>query len=149
MLQRRYFRPANKAAGLQSDHAVVLTAMESAKAYPEALRRVSYVDPETNQRFPTNNFALPALTIAQIYKCCWQVELWIKQHLRIKAFFGTSKNAVTTRIWIAVSFASAPGGGGEPLTLFEKVPILLALQAPDRITGSRQPVDSVRALAEQ
>src|SRR5207245_3705098 len=107
-LERRYSRPVDKSIGLRSDHTVVLTAIESAKAYPEALRRVNYFDAETNQRlgFLTNNFALPALTIAQIYKCRWQVELffkWIKQHLRIKAFFGTSQNAVKTQIWIAVS----------------------------------------------
>jgi hypothetical protein len=85
-----------------------LTAIDSAKAYPEQLRRVSYLDVETRKRFKflTNNFTLPALTIAQIYKSRWQVELffkWIKQHLRIKAFYGTSENAVKTQIWIAVS----------------------------------------------
>src|SRR6266853_1592739 len=108
VLQRRYSRQVDKSVGLRSDHTVILTAIESAKAYPDALRRVSYFDAETNQRlgFLTNNFALPALTITQIYKCRWQVELffkWIKQHLRIKAFFGTSENAVKTKIWIAVS----------------------------------------------
>jgi len=88
---------------------VILTAIESAKAYPETLRRVSFYDAETDKRlkFLTNNFVLlPALTIAQIHKSRWQVELffkWIKQHLRIKAFFGTSENAVKTQIWIAVS----------------------------------------------
>src|SRR5258708_35737079 len=80
----------------------------SAKAYPEKLRRISYLDVETRKRFQflTNNFTLPALTIALIYKSRWQVELffkWIKQHLRIKAFYGTSENAVKTQIWIAVS----------------------------------------------
>lgn len=108
LLQRRYSRPVNKSTGLRSDHTVILTAIESAKAYPDALRRVNYFDAETNQRlgFLTNNFALPALTIAQIYRCRWQIELffrWIKQHLRIKAFFGTSANAVKIQIWIAVS----------------------------------------------
>jgi transposase len=86
----------------------ILTAIESVKVYPDALRRVSYLDTETNKRlkFLTNNFVLPAFTIAQIYKSRWQVELffkWIKQHLRIKSFFGTSANAVRTQIWIAVS----------------------------------------------
>src|SRR5713226_6731160 len=108
LLQRRYSRPVDKATGLRSDHTVILTAIDSAKAYPDPLRRVSYLDVETRKRFKflTNNFALPALTIAQIYKCRWQVELffkWIKQHLRIKAFYGTSENAVKTQIWIAVS----------------------------------------------
>ena len=151
VLQRRYSRPVDKAVGLRSDHTVVLTAIESAKAYPDALRRVSYFDAETNQRlrFLTNNFALPALTITQIYKCRWQVELffkWIKQHLRIKAFFGTSENAVKTQIWIAVSVyvlvaivRKRLGLDASlyqilqilSLTLFEKTPILQALQASD------------------
>src|SRR5207245_5318065 len=98
----------DKSTGVRSDQTVVLTSFESASVYPDALRRVSYFDTETNKRlkFLTNNFVLPALTIAQIYKCRWQVELffqWIKQHLRIKAFYGTSENAVKTQIWIAVS----------------------------------------------
>jgi len=151
VLQRRYSRPVDKSVGLRSDHTVVLTAIESAKAYPDALRRVSYFDAETNQRlrFLTNNFALPALTITQIYKCRWQVELffkWIKQHLRIKAFFGTSENAVKTQIWIAVSVyvlvaivRKRLGLDASlyqilqilSLTLFEKTPILQALQASD------------------
>jgi transposase len=95
--------------------------------YPDALRRVSYLDVETRKRFKflTNNFVLPALTIAEIYKCRWQVELffkWIKQHLRIKAFYGTSENALKTQIWIAVfslraggNNSQAPGPGGDPL----------------------------------
>src|SRR5437868_9930142 len=108
LLQRRYSHPVDKSTGVRSDHTVILTAIESAKAYPEALRRVSYLDIETRKRFKflTNNFTLPALTIAQIYKCRWQAELffrWIKMHLRIKAFYGTSENAVKTQIWIAVS----------------------------------------------
>src|SRR5438309_7503676 len=108
LLQRRYSRPIDKTTGLRSDHTVILTSLESAKVYPDALRRITFVDKQTNKRlkFLTNNFALPALTIAQIFKSRWQVELffkWIKQHLRIKAFFGTSENAVKTQIWIAVS----------------------------------------------
>lgn len=149
MLQRRYSRPVDKSLGLRSDHTVILTAIESVKAYPDALRRVHYFDAETNQRlgFLTNNFALPAITIAQIYKCRWQVELffkWIKQHLRIKAFFGTSENAVKTQIRIAVSVyvlvaivrkrMSLDSSLYQilqilSLTLFEKTPILQALQA--------------------
>src|SRR2546426_4625695 len=151
ILERRYSRPVDKSIGLRSDHTVVLTAIESAKAYPEALRRVNYFDAETNQRlgFLTNNFALPALKIAQIYKCRWQVELffkWIKQHLRIKAFFGTSQNAVKTQIWIAVSVYVLVAIMRKrlrleaslyqilqilSLTLFERTPILCALQAID------------------
>jgi len=108
LLERRYSHPVDKSTGVGSDQTVILTAIESAKAYPETLRRVSFYDAETDQRlkFLTNNFVLPALTIAQIYKSRWQVELffkWIQQHLRIKAFFGTSENAVKTQIWIAVS----------------------------------------------
>ncbi len=151
VLQRRYSHPVDKSIGLRSDHTVILTAIASAKAYPDALRRVSYFDAETNQRlgFLTNNFALPALTITQIYKCRWQVELffkWIKQHLRIKAFFGTSENAVKTQIWIAVSVYVLVAIVRKrleldaslyqilqilSLTLFEKTPILQALQASD------------------
>ncbi|MDQ2945897.1 MAG: IS4 family transposase, partial [Acidobacteriota bacterium] len=108
LLQRRRSHPVDKGAGVRSDHTVVLTAIGSVKAYPKVLRRVSYLDIKTKKRFKflTNNFTLPALTIAQIYKARWQVELffkWIKQHLRIKAFYGTSENAVKTQIWIAVS----------------------------------------------
>jgi IS4 transposase len=93
LLQRRYSHPVDKTTGVRSDHTVILTALDSAKAYPEQLRRVSYLDVKTRKRFKflTNNFTLPALTIALIYKSRWQVELffkWIKQHLRIKAFFG-------------------------------------------------------------
>ena len=108
VLQRRYSHLVDQTTGVRSDHTVILTAIDSAKAYPEQLRRVSYLDVETRKRFQflTNHFTLPALTIAQIYKCRWQVEWffqWIQQHLRIKAFFGTSENAVKTQIWIAVS----------------------------------------------
>ena len=151
LLQRRYSHPVDKATGVRSDHTVILTAIDSAKAYPETLRRVSYLDVETRKRFKflTNNFALPALTIAQIYKCRWQVELffkWIKQHLRIKAFYGTSENAVKTQIWIAVSVYVLVAIVHKRLglemslyqilqilsvTLFEKTPILRALQASD------------------
>ena len=151
LLQRRYSHPVDKATGVRSDHTVILTAIDSAKAYPEALRRVSYLDVETRKRFRflTNNFTLPALTIAQIYKCRWQVELffkWIKQHLRIKSFFGTSENAVKTQIWIAVSVYVLVAVVRKRLsleaslyqiqqilsvTLFEKTPILRALQMSD------------------
>jgi transposase len=108
LFQRRYSHPVDKATGVRSDHTVILTTIESTKAYPDPLWRVSYLDIEHQRRlkFLTNNFQLPARMIAQIYKCRWQVELffkWIKQHLRIKAFYGTSDNAVKTQIWIAVS----------------------------------------------
>src|SRR5712692_6230046 len=151
LLQRRYSHPVDKTTGVRSDHTVILSAIDSAKAYPEELRRVSYLDVETRKRFKflSNNFMLPALTIAQIYKSRWQVELffkWIKQHLRIKAFYGTSENAVKTQIWIAVSVYVLVAIVRKRLTLeaslyqilqilsvtlFEKTPILQALQAPD------------------
>jgi hypothetical protein len=151
ILQRRYSRAVDKATGVRSDHTVILTAINSAQVYPDALRRVSYLDVETRQRFKflTNNFVLPALTVAQIYKARWQVELffkWIKQHLRIKAFYGTSENAVKTQIWIAVSVYVLVAIVRKRLglhaslyqilqilsvTLFEKTPILQVLQPSD------------------
>jgi hypothetical protein len=151
LIQRRYSHPVDKTTGVRSDQTVILTSFESASAYPDALRRVHYLDKETHKRlkFLTNNFGLPAFTIAQIYKCRWQVELffkWIKQHLRIKAFYGTSENAVKTQIWIAVSIYVLVAIVRKRLglaaslyqtlqilsvTLFEKTPILCALQAPD------------------
>ena len=105
--KRRYSRPVDKETGLQNDQTVTLSGFYSKKDYPDALRRVVYHDAETDKRlvFLTNNFTLPALTIAQLYRARWQIELffkWIKQHLRIKAFYGTSENAVKTQIWIAV-----------------------------------------------
>ena len=106
--RRIYSHPIHKFTGLISDQTIMLTTFYSAEAYPDKLRRVRYFDAETNKRlsFLTNNFLLPALTIAQLYKCRWQVELffkWIKQHLRIKVFYGTSENAVKTQVWTAVS----------------------------------------------
>ena len=159
LLQRRYSHPVDKSTGVRSDQTVILTAIESAMAYPDALRRVSYYDADTDKRlkFLTNNFALPALTIAQIYKSRWQVELffrWIKMHLRIKAFYGTSENAVKTQIWIAVSVYVLVSIVRKRLglevslyqilqilsiTLFEKVPILQALEASDSQTDSPDP----------
>jgi IS4 transposase len=148
LLQRRYSHPVDKDTGVRSDQTVALKTVGSVTAYPDALRRVSYFDATTGKRlvFLTNNFTLPALTIAQIYKQRWQVELffkWIKQHLRIKRFLGTSENAVKTQIWIAVSIYVLVAIvrkrlGLEAslyqilqilsLTLFEKTPILQALQ---------------------
>ena len=150
-LQRRRSRPVDRSTGLRSDHIVVLTSIESSQAYPDELRRVSYLDLQTSKRFQflTNNLILPANTIVHIYKARWQVELffkWIKQHLRIKAFYGISENAVKTQIWIAVSVYVLVAIvrkrlGLEmslyqilqilSLTLFEKTPILQALQPSD------------------
>jgi len=148
LLQRRYSRPVDNNTGLRSDHTVILTSFRSASAYPEALRRVTYCDPDTGKRlkFLTNNFTLPPLVIAQTYKKRWAVELffrWVKMHLRMKAFYGTSENAVKTQIWIAVSVyvlvvIVRKRLGLEAtlyqllqilsVTLFEKTPILQALQ---------------------
>jgi hypothetical protein len=106
--QRRYSRAVDRATGLVCDQTVVLMGFYARKGFEAPLRRIKFNDPETGKRFVflTNNFALPALTITQLYRLRWRVELffkWIKQHLRIKAFFGTTENAVKTQIWIAVS----------------------------------------------
>ncbi len=106
--KRRYSYPVDKSTGLRCDQTIILTGVNTSKDYPMPLRRIRHYDAETDKSltFITNNFALPALIIAQLYKARWQVELffkWIKQHLRIKAFYGTSANAVKTQVWIAVS----------------------------------------------
>ena len=108
LFRRAYSRPIDKTTGLRCDQTVRLTGVRSAADYPQYIRHVVFYDEENDKRlgFFTNNFELPALTVAQLYKCRWQVELffkWIKQHLRIKAFFGTNENAVKTQIWIAIS----------------------------------------------
>jgi transposase len=151
LLQRRYSHKIDKSTGVRSDHTVILTSFESASVYPDALRRVTYLDMEKNKRFKflTNNFTLPAHVIARICKSKWAVELffkWIKQHLRIEAFYGTSENAVKTQIWIAVSIYVLVAIARKRLdleaslyqtlqilsvTLFEKTPILQALQTLD------------------
>jgi len=107
-LQESQIQGSGQNAGLRSDQSIVLTSKKSREAYPETLRRVSYVDLDAQKRFVslTNIFTVPAMTIADIYKQRWQVALlfrWIKQHLRIKTFYGTSPNAVKTQAWIAVS----------------------------------------------
>ncbi len=106
--QRRYSHPVDRSTGLICDQTIVLTGYYSRQAFDTPLRRIKFKDPKTGKRlvFLTNNFALAAITIADLYRCRWQVELffkWIKQHLRIKVFFGTSENAVKTQIWIAIS----------------------------------------------
>ena len=106
--RRIYSHHVDRSTGIRYDQTIMLTGFYSLKDYPGKLRRVKYYDAETKKMliFLTNNFSLPALTIAQLYRCRWQVELffkWIKQNLRIKTFFGTSENAVKTQIWIAVS----------------------------------------------
>jgi len=106
--ERRYSHPVDRTTGLICDQTVVLTVFYSRKGFEAPLRRIGYRDPESGKRlvFLTNNFALPALTITKLYRLRWRVELffkWIKQHLRIKAFYGTSENAVKSQIWIAIS----------------------------------------------
>jgi hypothetical protein len=106
--RRLYSLPIDKSTGLRCDQIIALVGIESSKCYPEKLRRIRYFDSENKNdlTFLTNNFMLPAITITKLYKCRWQIELffkWIKQHLRIKSFYGTSENAVKTQIWIAIS----------------------------------------------
>ena len=106
-LNRLESRPVNPSTGVRSDQIVWLATVSSIQHYPDKLRRIHYVDPQTSKSlvFLTNNFELPALTIALLYKSRWKVELffkWIKQHLRIKHFYGTSENAVKTQIWISI-----------------------------------------------
>jgi len=145
--KRMYSHPVDKSTGLRCDQTVKLTSFYPRKAYPDKLRRIPFDDAETGKGFVfiTNNFTLPAFTITQIYKCRWQIELffkWIKQHLRIKAFYGTSENAVKTQIWIAISVYVLIAILKKRLridqslytilqilsvTLFEKTPILQAL----------------------
>ena len=143
LFKRVYSRTVDKTTGLRCDQTVRLTGVKSPNDYPQYLRYVVFYDEKTDKRlgFFTNNFELPALVIAQLYKCRWQVELffkWIKQHLRIKAFFGTNESAVKTQIWIAISVyvlvAIAKKRLGVEaslytilqilsLTLFEKIPL--------------------------
>jgi IS4 transposase len=163
LLQRRYSHPVDKTTGVRSDHPVILTALGSPSAYPDLLRRFTYCDPETGERvkFLTNNFTLPALTIAQIYRKRWEVELffrWVKMHLRIKGFYGTSENAVKTQIRMAVSVYMLVAIVCKQLgldarlnqllqvssvTLFEKMQILQARWISKQLMQLRQPVDSV------
>ncbi len=108
LCRRVYSRPVDKSTGLRCDQTIALTSVKASLAYPQHLRRIRFYDAEHDKYlvFLTNNFDLPALTIAQLYRCRWQVELffkWIKQHLRIKQFYGTTENAVKTQIWIAIS----------------------------------------------
>lgn len=150
--KRRYSRPVDRSTGLICDQTVILTTFYPAKAYPEPLRRIKFRDPEDPSSllvFLTNDFTLPAMTITKLYKARWMIELffkWIKQHLRIKAFLGTTPNAVKTQIWIAISTYLLVAILRKRLrielplytilqilsvSLFEKTPILQAFQAWD------------------
>jgi hypothetical protein len=158
-LKRLYSMPVDKSSGLRCDQIVVPDGFYSRKNYPEKIRRVVFVDTDKDNRLNllTNQMTLPALTIAELYRCRWQVELffkWVKQHLRIKSFYGTSENAVKTQIWIAISVYVLVAIIKKQMklelslytilqifsiTLFEKMPILQALTETDyknKITSS-------------
>ena len=159
-VRRRYSHPVDRETGLRCDQTVLLTGFYSHQGFPAPFRRIRFRDPTTGKPlvFLTNHFALPALTITDLYRCRWQVEFffkWIKQHLRIKAFFGTSENAVKTQIWIAVSVyvlvaivkkrLNLTASLYEilqilSLTLFEKTPLdqLLSRAVEDRVMAELQ-----------
>jgi hypothetical protein len=161
--RRRYSHAVDKSMGVRSDQTILLTGENSLRGYPDPLRRIRYYDVEKKRSFVflTNNFSLPAVTIAQLYKCRWQVELffkWIKQHLRIKAFFGTSENAVKTQVWIAVSVYVLIAIMKKRLgieaslytilqilsvTLFEKVPLYQALSETDTSIKTVDPANQL------
>ena len=150
VFKRLYSQPVDKSTGVRADQIIMVTGFYTLMDYPERLRRIRFYDVETKKLFIflTNNFALPAIVIAKLYKCRWQVELffkWIKQHLRIKAFYGTSENALKTQIWIAISVYVLVAIVKKRLkldrslytilqilsvTMFEKTPILQVLSAP-------------------
>lgn len=161
--QRRRSHPIDKSTGLRSDQTIVLTGPKSSKRYPTVLRRIGYYSEEIDKRFVflTNAFSLPALSVAAIYRYRWQIELffkWIKQHLRIKRFFGSSPNAVKTQIWIAIAvyvliaIIKKRLGLEHSLytilqilstTLFEKTPVPLVFQ---RFNEENQIVDTSKQL---
>src|SRR5580693_6802476 len=154
--RRLYSAPVNRDTGLICDQTIALNGFYAAKHYPGHLRRIRYRDPESGKTlvFLTNQFALPALTICALYRCRWQVELffkWIKQHLRIKRFYGTSENAVRTQIWIAISVYVLVAIIKKrlrldvsmhtllqilSLTLFEKLPLKQAVAGVEPITNN-------------
>jgi hypothetical protein len=162
VFKRLYSQSVDKSTGVRADQIIMVTGFYTLMDYPEKLRRIRYFDVETKKRFVflTNNFTLPAIVIAKLYKCRWQVELffkWIKQHLRIKSFYGTSENALKTQIWIAISVYVLVAIVKKRLkldrslytilqilsvTTFEKTPILQVLSAPnyetDTIDGDNQ-----------
>ena len=158
VIKRLYSRPVDKSTGVRSDQIITFSGFYAHKDYPDKLRRIHFYDNETNKRliFLTNNFTLSAFTIAQLYRCRWQVELffrWIKQHLRIKAFYGTSENALKTQIWIAISIyvlvaiikirLNLHGSLYRILQIlsvnvFEKTPILEALSDADDQNASEE-----------
>ena len=168
--RRIYSRNVDKTTGLKCDQTIALTGVKTATAYPDKLRRVKFVDNQNGKRlsFLSNNFTVSALTIAELYRCRWQVELffkWIKQHLRIKTFYGTSENAVKAQIWIAVSVYVLVAIVRKRLmlthvslytilqvlsvTLFEKLPIYQLVTSPGytyNIRGKRYAAKIIRLL---
>ena len=166
--RRLYSHEIDRSTGLRCDQTVVLTGLQTNKQYPDKLRRVKFFDDKKERSFSflTNNFIVPALMIAELYKCRWQIELffkWIKQHLRIKAFYGTSQNAVKTQIWIAISTYVLVAIVKKHLrladlslytilqilsvSLFEKVSLLQLLNVP-KYTGNVQPYHNQLNLFE-
>ena len=161
--RRLYSRAVDKSKGLRCDQTILLTGKFTPEYYPDYLRRITFFDADNHRRmtFLTNNFALPPYTIAQLYKCRWQIELffkWIKQHLRIKSFYGRSVNAVKTQVWIAISVYVLVAIIKKRLNLelslytflqilsvttFEKLPILQVLRDP---SNSEHLIDSSKQL---
>ena len=161
--RRLYSRPVDKQTGLRCDQTVRTAGVASTTGYPDKLRRITYRDPETGKTLTllTNNIVLPAMTIAELYRCRWQIELffkWIKQHLRIKHFFGTSENAVKTQVWIAVSVYVLVAILKKRLdldaslytilqilsvTAFEKTPLIQVLSNPDTAAIRHHPLNQL------
>jgi hypothetical protein len=158
-------RPVDRATGLRSDTIIALDGVQTSKLYPDRLRRIAYHDAKRDRRlvFLTNQFTLPALTVTQLYRCRWQVELffkWIKQNLRIKAFYGTTENAVKTQVWIAISVyvlvaivrkvlkvERSPSDILQilSLTLFEKMPLIQAI-SDENAQNAVEPYPNQRSL---
>lgn len=165
--RRLYSHPIDKACGLRCDQTIVLTGQFSATDYPAQLRRVKFYDAKHDQLlvFLTNNFSLPALSVAQLYRCRWQVELffkWIKQHLRIKEFLGNSENALKTQVWIAITVyvlvaivkkrLQLPASLYTLLqilsvTLFEKVPLAQVLAVPEEMSPASADTNQLNLFA--
>ena len=161
--RRRYSAAADKSTGVRCDQTIVLTGVKSRKRYPQPLRRVGYRDAQSDRRFDflTNHFAIPATTVAELYRHRWQVELffkWIKQHLRIKSFFGTSENAVKTQLWNAVAVYVLVAIVKKrlnvstdlytilqilSLTLFEKIPLIHLLTKTEYIPNNQHSLNQL------
>src|SRR4029077_15333554 len=130
--RRRYSHPHDRATGVRSDQTIILTRPKTATLYPVALRRVHFYSAAREQRLVllTNNFSIPALTVAALYRYRWQIELffkWIKQHLRIKCFFRTSYNSRTTQVWVSIPFFFVVALGKKPFGLKSDLYTLLQI----------------------